>query len=138
MNEFRKMDGLLYLQKNVRETPPTTKCTRPNVWINLGFHSKVKVWLFDLSMLHNKCDDVFTEHIASKRKVTGIASNNKMAYKIKMTSKENRKLPQNSTNPKDTTIQQPLFFTNLLKNLQYIGRWCLCARLAANRLMGCL
>jgi len=68
MNEFREMEGLLYL--NVRETPPTTKCTWPNVRINLGFHSKVKVRLFDLLMLHKKCDNGFTEHIASKQKVT--------------------------------------------------------------------
>lgn len=71
------MEGLLYLQKNVRTTPPTTKCTQPNVQINLGFQTKVKVWLFGLLMLYKKCDNEFTEHVASKRKVTGNALNNK-------------------------------------------------------------
>jgi len=51
INEFRQMKGLLYLQKNVRETPPTTKCTWPNVRINFALQSKAKVWLFDLFML---------------------------------------------------------------------------------------
>ena len=70
MNEFRQMEVSLYLQKNVREILPTTKRTQPHAQINLGFHSKVKVWLFDLLMLYKKCDSGFTEHIASKRKVT--------------------------------------------------------------------
>jgi len=68
-------------------------CTRPTVRINLGFHSKIKVWLFDLLMLYKKYDNGFTGYIASKWKVTGNVSNNKTAYKIKMTSKENRKVP---------------------------------------------
>jgi hypothetical protein len=60
MNELRQMEGVLYLQKNVSETLPTTKCTWPTVQINLGFHSKVKVWLFDLLMLYKKRDNRFT------------------------------------------------------------------------------
>jgi hypothetical protein len=66
MNELRQMEGSLYLQKNVSETPPTTKCTWPTVRINLGFHSKIKVRLFDLFMLYKKCDDGFTEYTASR------------------------------------------------------------------------